>query len=366
MVEGASTRDFVEYWSAARLFVQNGNPYAPDDLLILQRTAGWNGVQPLIMWNPPWVLPFIAPFGLLSFSTGQALWLLLHVCLTLISAQNLWRIYGDTGQFSRLSWVVALSFVPAVFVLIIGQITPLILAGMAWFLCSERKQNYLAMSASLVVLSIKPHLLYLFWILFLLWVFDRRPWRLILSGALIGLSAVLLPLLFDTKIYSEYLALYGVTGIFKPMDWPAPTLRNVVRIFFDGDQAWVQFAPTVLAVVWAIYYWTLHRHQWCWYEQLPLISMVSVASSMFVWTYDHVVLLPAILEAAVWMIRSPEPWHRYWAARVYLTINACHFVSRFWLAEELWYFWLAPALLVNYLLFCWERKKLRTDLRTMR
>ncbi len=358
--ESGSTRDFVEYWSAARLFVQNGNPYAPEELLILQRTAGWNGVQPLVMWNPPWALPFVAPFGLMSFTTGQFLWLLLHVCLVLISAQHLWRIYSNSRQSSRLSWVVALTFVPAVFVLIIGQITPLVLAGLTWFLYSERKQHDWAMGASLVVLSIKPHLLYLFWIIFPLWLFDKRPWRLIQAAALLGFSAVLLPVLFDTRIYSEYLDLYGVTGISKPMDWPAPTLRNVVRILFAADQTWLQFAPTAIAVAWVIYYWQHHKHQWHWHEQLPLLSLVSVTSSLFVWTYDQAVLLPAIVEAAVWMTRSPEPWHKYWASRVYLAINTCHFLLRFWLAEELWYFWLAPALLINYLLFCWERKKLRS------
>jgi len=52
--------------------------------------------------------------------------------------------------------------------------------------------------------------------------------------------------------------------------------------------------------------------------------------------------------------------YRYWAARLYVAINLCHFLLRFWLAEELWYFWLAPALLINYLVFMWERKSLRT------
>jgi hypothetical protein len=361
VAERATTRDFVEYWAAARLLVQGGNPYSPDQLLVLQRTAGWRDVQPLIMWNPPWALPFVAPFGLLSFTTGQFLWLVLHVCLILISAQLLWRIYSTSGQSFRLAWLVALTFVPAGWVLIIGQITPLVPAGLAWFLYSERRQNYWAMSASLAVLSIKPHLLYLFWIVFLLWIFEKRPWRLIFAAALTGLGAVLLPVLFDTRIYSEYLALYGITEIPKPLDWPAPTLRNVIRIFFGVDQTWLQFTPTVMAAAWSIYHWERHKHQWRWHEQLPLLTMVSVTSSIFVWTYDHVVLLPAILEAAAWMSRKPHSWHRYWAARVYLAINACHFFLRFWLAEELWYFWLGPALLINYLIFCRERKNLQSS-----
>lgn len=361
VAERASTRDFVEYWSAARLFIEGGNPYSPDELIVLQRTAGWGGVQPLIMWNPPWALPLVLPFGIADFTTGQMFWLVLHVWLILISAQVLWRIYNDADSASRFSWVLALTFVPVVFVLVIGQITPLTLAGLALFLHGERKQKYWAWGASLVLLSIKPHVLYLFWIVLLFWIFDRRPRRLLFSAALFGLGALLLPLLFDPEIYSKYLVLYGAPGIDKPMDWPAPTLRNVIRIFFGTGETWLQIAPTVIAAGWSIYHWTKHRHQWLWREQLPLLCVVSVSTSIFVWTYDHVVFLPAIMQAAAWMSRSPVVWHRYLSARVYMAINGCHFLFRFWLSQELWYFWLAPALLINYLIFCRERKGLRSN-----
>jgi hypothetical protein len=35
----------------------------------------------------------------------------------------------------------------------------------------------------------------------------------------------------------------------------------------------------------------------------------------------------------------------------YLAVNAVHCIMRFRFAEELWYVWLAPALLLNYWLF---------------
>jgi len=53
----AGVRDFVEYWSASRLLLNGGNPYAPDELLQLQRSVGWGSGTALIMWNPPWTLP---------------------------------------------------------------------------------------------------------------------------------------------------------------------------------------------------------------------------------------------------------------------------------------------------------------------
>ncbi|MGZ8464867.1 MAG: hypothetical protein ACXWXT_04935, partial [Candidatus Binatia bacterium] len=45
----AGVRDFVEYWSASRLLLNGGNPYAPDELLQLQRSVGWDSGAALIM-----------------------------------------------------------------------------------------------------------------------------------------------------------------------------------------------------------------------------------------------------------------------------------------------------------------------------
>lgn len=354
--EQKGARDFVEYWSAGRLLAQGGNPYSPAELFTLQRTIGWTGTQPIVMWNPPWTLPIVLPFGLPSFVAGQLLWLLFHVCLIMFSAQQLWRVYENSMHGSRLALFLAFTFVPTVFVLIIGQITPLVLAALTAFLYCERKQDWRGMSASLVLLTIKPHLLYLFWIVAPLWLIEKRLWRLIAMVAFVTASAVTLPLLFDPRIYSEYFALFGAAGILKPMDWPVPTLRNVIRTFLDLDSRALQLAPTALASAWVVHYWYHRRQTWRWREQLPLLSIVSVTSSVFVWTYDQVVLLPAIIEAAVWMSQAPAPWHRFWSARLYIAINACHVLQRFWLAEELWYFWLAPALLINYLIFRRERK----------
>jgi hypothetical protein len=84
--------------------------------------------------------------------------------------------------------------------------------------------------------------------------------------------------------------------------------------------------------------------------------LVSVVTSFFAWTYDQVVFLPAIIEAAIWIERQLSPWHSFWAARIYIFINVCHALFRIWVADELWYFWLAPALLLNYVIFLREKK----------
>jgi len=351
----AGARDFLEYWAAGRLFAQGSNPYSPAELFALQRMAGWSDDQALIMWNPPWTLPFVLPFGLPNFAAGQFFWLLVHVFLMLFSTQRLWRIYSNSAMAFRLPLVLAFTFVPTIFVLVIGQITPLLVAGLTAFLYSQRKENWPLMGAALVILSLKPHVLYLLWVVFPLWLFYKHSWRSIGIVALVGMVAMTFPLLVRPGIYSDYIALYGAADVLKPMDWLAPTLRNVIRLFFEIEQPVLQFAPTALAGIWAVHHWYHNKQAWRWEEQLPLLSIVSVFTSFFVWTYDQVVVLPAMVEAAVWISQRSTPWYRFWTARLYIVINACHLLMRFWLAEELWYFWLAPALLANYFVFRWEK-----------
>jgi hypothetical protein len=247
-----------------------------------------------------------------------------------------------------------LTYVPAIFVLIIGQISPVILAGLTAFLYFERKQKWFAMGASAAVLSVKPHLLYLFWIVFLLWIFRNRQWRVASGTVLVGLSAALFPLLFDPQIYDQYFALYTIADIPRPLDWLTPTPRSVIRVLMGPAHAWLQFLPSAVAIVWVLYYWQRHNHAWRWREQMPLVVLVSVTTSFFSWTYDQVVFFPAIIDAAIRIRHTPMAWHKFWAARLYILINGCHMLQRIFIADELWYFWLAPALLVNHLVFRWE------------
>jgi hypothetical protein len=352
-----AAQDFLEYWAASRLLAFGGNPYSPQALFSLQQPEGWDRATPVIMWNPPWTLSFTLPFGLVDYDFGRFCWLLVHVFFILFSVQQLWRIYSDTTTPSRLPWLLALTYVPVVFALISGQISPLILAGLTAFLYFERKQNCFAMGASAVVLSVKPHLLFLFWIVFLLWIWQNRQWRVISGTVVVGLSAALIPLLFDPQIYFQYFALYAIADIPPPQDWLTPAPRSVIRVFVQPTHAWLEFLPSAAAIVWAVYHWQRQTHAWRWHEQLPQIILVSVTSSFYSWTSDQVVFLPAILAAAVRIRNVPIPWHKFKATRVYIFINICHAIQRIFIADELWYFWLAPALLVNYLVFQWEASR---------
>ncbi len=346
----ASATDFIEYWAAGRLLVAGGDPYSPGQLGDVQASVTARAAMPLIMWNPPWTLFFIFPFGRLSFAAGQFLWLLLHVFLILFSAQGLWRIYSDTAQGSYTPWLLAITFIPTCFALILGQITPLILAGLASFLYFERKHNGLAAGACAVLVSIKPQLCYLFWLALAFWVWRHRLWRIIVGASIAGLAIALVPALFDPGIYSSYVTLCMTSGLATPLDWAAPTLGNALRVWIAPHSSALQFVPIAVGIVWLGYYWQRHKDSWNWTERLPILLLVSVSTSAYAWTFDQIVLLPALMQSASWIVRRPLTRYLCGVVTAYVVINTTYLAGKIFVLNDFWYFWMAPLLLLAYLL----------------
>ena len=52
-------KDFIEYWSAARVHLAGGDPYDGGQLIPLQRQADGEPykTKPTMLWTPPWTLP---------------------------------------------------------------------------------------------------------------------------------------------------------------------------------------------------------------------------------------------------------------------------------------------------------------------
>jgi len=198
--------DYVEYWAAGRLNADGLNPYDGTLLLPLERDAGRDTDEPVMMWNPPWTLSLAMPVGLLPARAGQLLWLLVSFVLVVGSADQLWRLYGGPTDRRWVSWLLALTFLPTLFVLQAGQIGPFILVGVAGFLVFHRARLPWLAGACAALMAIKPHLVYLFWIALAGWVL-RRPLpdraKVIAGGLAAGLVATLIPLACNHDVLGQ-------------------------------------------------------------------------------------------------------------------------------------------------------------------
>jgi len=346
--------DFAFYWTAVKVVRAAGNPYSPQETVALEKQLDFAGKGPLVMLNPPWILPLIVPFGLLSFSVAKSCWLVISVILLAVSVQWLWELYGGGLDF-WIAWVLTATFLPVFVVLIISQVGLFLLFGVAGFLRFEAKQRFLVAGAFLFLTSLKPHLVFLLWPALLLDAIYRRRWKSLaaLGSTLAGGS--LLAMLLDHRAFQQYVGLFSTPAVaFQE----AFTFGGLLRHFLGWPV--LQYLPAAGAVLWFGFYWFHRRSDWVWQSSAPTLLLVSVAATTYGWYFDQVVLLPAVFQTAVAVLRSPR---RLWlgAGLAYLAINYIPLALVVSHRLGVWYAWSAVAWLLLGVLVRWLATKTTGD-----
>lgn len=300
--------DFVEYWSAYRIFTAGGNPYSESEMLAVQRGLGWTGSSALMMWNPPWVLPVLVPLCSIPYWLGRELCLLTNLGLLLLVADWLWRFYGGPVPRRWISWLATLFYFPLDTALFLGQISPLILFGVAGFLWAQKRRLYFLAGTFTLLISVKPQLMYLFWFFLILWILKNRHWKVFFGGFGIFLLCSLVVVLINPRTFMNYwTALSSSSG---PTPWETPTWGVALRKFLPMAPGWVPFLPSMLGMGIAAGLWFRWQNAFDWDEHWNTIALLSVTSSSFAWTFDWVVLLPVVLMILCWY--QFQPLRRWW------------------------------------------------------
>lgn len=336
--------DFIEYWAAAKLTLNGENPYDAKLLLPLQQANGRDTDKAVMMWNPPWSLPAVLPLGLVPAREAQLVWLAVNFAAIILCGDRLWLLLGGARERRWAGWAVALTALPALFALQSGQITPLLLLGVVLFLEFERRGWHFAAGAATVLIAIKPHLAYLVWVAILCEALVRGRWRIVLGGAITGLIASAIPLLFNADVWRQYVdALANRT----PEEWLMPTIGSLLRLVFGDGLFGLQFVPVLAGLAWFARYWKRHETKWVWVEQLPLLLLVSFLTAPYgAWPFDMVLLLPA----AMWLVLRVEAPARAPLIAGLIAVNVVCLVLNVLRISSFSFIWVAPAMLLLYIL----------------
>ncbi len=344
----SSVNDFGAYWSAARQFVHGGDPYDTDAVLQIERGLGFQLSSPLVLRNPPWVLPVIAPLGFLQFPVAQLLWFFAAAVALILSVHILWRLYmGD--KYRWLSWIMAGIFLPLAVALSIGQIGPVLLWGLSGVLHFTERGQYRRAGAAMFLLALKPHLVWLLWPVLLLYSVRRRRWQMLLSFGVVFATACLAAFLIDHSVYRQYFLLWRKISLLEEL---TPTGGGLLRLWLGSISA--QFLPMAIAAIWFGYYWVRPSSIWQWRDGVPLLLLISVATTSYAWFFDQVVLLPCIFHATASVVRSSTK-AIFWSAASYLTLNLAVLLLILRHRTGFWYVWTAPAWLLWYLVVRWQK-----------
>jgi len=315
----------------------------------LQLYAGRTFQVPVMMWNPPYTLPLVMPFGALKYRLSRFLWFLLNTALIVVCASFIWRFYQGSPSRTWIAWLLGFSFIPTLFTLKTGQISVLLLLGTVLFLIFLQRRAWWLAALSMLLMVIKPHILYLVPLAFLFWTISGRRWALLAGSTLGILAATAIAWLFNPAVLKQYA--YAVRH-HPPYPWATPTIGGTLRHFLGPDKLWLQFAPTALGVIWFGYYWYKNRLNWQWPQQLPLLLAISVLTASFGWTCDNVVLLLVILPVVIGGCQHGWNSATIVTLSLYLAIDAGSLATNLsgGIQNDFWYMWLTPALVGWYFL----------------
>lgn len=224
--------DFREYWSAFRLILSGKNPYDP--LIMKEFQYEFLGKEtPLMMWNPPWLLLFMAPFLCFSFAAASLIWagwsVLLFLISSLISIKVIERGLSSSLSTNAIVGILlsSLLFAPFYNGIYVGQISCLLLMGVALFFLGISQDRLLWLVLGAILLSVKPHMFVYAGIVILWWMFVTKKWKYLMAlplsmGGIFLLTECVFPDSISWWLGSFSQDIHEVVP--HPYQWVGPTL----------------------------------------------------------------------------------------------------------------------------------------------
>jgi hypothetical protein len=352
------SRDFVEYWSAARVLAAGGDPYDAAQLLPVQRVAtGEPDLKEVVsLWTPPWTLPVYRPFGFEPFAVARSVWLALQLLLIAISVELLWRTYGGPpGRAAWLPQLLAVGFAPVFWTLFFGQNTGILLLGVSGFLYFRtRERPYLA-GAFVALTALKPHVLAVFGVVLVLDAVTRSGRKTLTAGVAVIAAGAVAAAVLHPHIFEQFLA-----ALRKPRtpeaiplsEWQVPLLSYHVRLAVDAGAFWVQFIPCLLGCAVAVPYYWLRRRTWDWRAELPRLVLASVVLAPYGgWMFDLTVLLVPVIAGGARVTKSEVGLVRMGFAAGFVVL----FLGGIRLQKLHEFLWFAPAVAALWAILEWVR-----------
>lgn len=329
-----ASRDYISYWSAAKLFVHHADPYSPSSVFALEKAQGDLASRPIIMRNPPWAMFLVAPLAFGTPFVTLFLWTLTSIACILVFARLL-----DISPKGR---AFAFVFAPTVSCIFLGQSSAFLLLGFALFLYLRQRYPFFA-GAALLLMALKPHLFLIFWAVLLVESLYQRRFR-ILAGLAAALAiATIFAMALDPLIWPQYFAMLRASALQHEF---FPTLSMLFRLLIHRGSDWLLFIPSAFGILWGLWYYHRNRHAWDWCVHGMLLMLVTVTVSPYGWFADSIILLPSIAFA----LASPVK-HRY-SAGLLIVINTIALVVLLVIRARIIsaaYVWLSPAILLWFL-----------------
>ncbi|HEY9525550.1 MAG TPA: glycosyltransferase family 87 protein [Anaerolineales bacterium] len=324
--------DFMGYWSATHLISQGENPYSLELMTAVQRLEAHSTLGVTLMsWNPPTLFIFLLPLGLMPFVTAKVVWVFINMTLVLSAGWMLTNIYMQAASARvRFAFLIFVIGFPAVLTgIYMGQVTFLVFWGMVACVALMKNNRWFWAGAVLVLATIKPHITVLSVIYILVYMARNRQWRGWLGLALAGITCMVILLLLRPGLIADLQGSTVVAGV----PWATSTLGGLISYLGFSD------AARYLIILFLPLPFLLAKHSDTFSLELSiaLLTLITVPTTFFGWSYDQAILLIPIAQVFAWMSRSGYRWPVIASIVCAMLLN---YYQRLVVINETYYVWI--------------------------
>ena len=339
---GAGDMDLQAYWGSAYLFAHRQDFSDYNALGDVQRAlANRTRSDTQYAWFFPTGNVILLPFTFLPFTRVVYYWLILNLVSFFFSAILAWE-----GPEKRV-WiplVAVFSFALTLISLVFGQINSLVVLGLALFLTfSKSDKPYLA-GASLVLTTIKPHLVIITLPILFLDLLRKKEWKTLIGFFIaLGFCFIVLFALYPPWIQSFWRVLSSGMNTVRE----TPTINGLLVLlgeFTIGKLLWL--VTLIAGIVW----WWLLGQNWDRRTFIDISVAVGLIVSPIGWSYDQVMLVFPILTLLAWSVSEQLPKLTSKAVITVLILgNIAAYYLRTFTPSDVWFFWVPMVVLGLYL-----------------
>jgi hypothetical protein len=339
---GAGDMDLQAYWGSSYLFAHGKDFSDYNALGDVQRTlANRTRSDTQYAWFFPTGNVILLPFTLIPFTKVVYYWLILNVVIFFYSTTLAWE---GPDKHIWIPLIAVFSFALTLMSLIFGQINSLEVLGLALFLMlSKANKPYLA-GASLVLTTIKPHLVIITLPILFLDLLRKKEWKT-LTGFFIALGFCFAILFAFNPPWMQSFWKVLFSGMNTVRE--TPTINGIFVILGEnsiGKLIWLVALPAGIA------WWWLRGQNWNRRTFIDVSVAVGLIVSPIGWSYDQVMLIFPILSLLAWMVSGQLPKQ---TSRLVISVliigNIAAYYLRTFTPSDVWFFWIPMVVLGLYL-----------------
>ena len=288
--------------------------------LAMRRVPEAGGIRYLPLY-PPQVSILFMPFAHFSYGWGLLLWWVWSAAVYGVCCFSIWRACPNLRDYAGTVVLLALAFPPFFQLIAWGQTTAFALACFTLMFLLLRDQREFLAGLVLGCLIFKPQLGLAAAIVFV----STGAWKIVAGAALSAIGQLSLGVsYYGLEPLRQWVHVLRSVSTLSPGLEPRPYQTHCLRTFWSMLVPWSEFsiglyllsAAVVLALAIA-----------CWkrYQSVPLslrysaLLLASVLVSPHITVYDLVILAPAFLLLADWLVAQPSaPSTRRFGTLIYL------------------------------------------------